>query len=66
MKIGHVFVDCKVVLKLAKITTIGERAEDIFIVKNGYGNALTPEQQVVLKNQILSKLDQLEDTQHDA
>jgi [protein-PII] uridylyltransferase len=64
-KIGHAFVDCKVTLKLAKITTIGERAEDIFIVKNVEGNALTPEQQVALKKQILLKLDQLEDIQHE-
>ena len=65
-KIGHAFVDSNVTLKLAKITTIGERAEDIFIVCNPEGEALSPDQQVDLKKQILLKLDQLEDIQHDA
>ena len=60
-KVGHAFVDKNVTLKLAKIATIGERAEDVFIVTNEQGNALTPEQQVELKKQILYKLDQLED-----
>ena len=60
-KIGHAFVDRNVVLKLAKIATIGERAEDIFIVSNDAGKSLTPEQQTALKKQILFKLDQLED-----
>lgn len=60
-KIGHAFVDTNMTLKLAKIATIGERAEDIFIVSNEAGTALTQEQQVGLKKQILFKLDQLED-----
>jgi len=60
-KVGHAFVDCEVTLKLAKIATIGERAEDIFIVSNDQGRALTPEQQVALKHRIHTKLDQLED-----
>ncbi|MBU3022117.1 [protein-PII] uridylyltransferase [Aestuariibacter sp. A3R04] len=60
-KIGHAFVDEQAVLKLAKIATIGERAEDIFIVSNDAGKALTHEQQVSLKKRILFKLDQLED-----
>ncbi|MDM7860217.1 [protein-PII] uridylyltransferase [Alteromonas sp. ASW11-36] len=65
-KIGHAFVDTNVTLKLAKISTIGERAEDIFIVTNEAGTALSPAQQVQLKQAILNKLDQLEDIQHDA
>ena len=60
-KIGHAFVDTNMTLKLAKIATIGERAEDIFIVSNEAGKALTQEQQVNLKKRILFKLDQLED-----
>ena len=60
-KIGHAFVDTNMTLKLAKIATIGERAEDIFIVSNDAGIALTQEQQVNLKKRILFKLDQLED-----
>jgi [protein-PII] uridylyltransferase len=60
-KLGHAFVDCNLTLKLAKIATIGERAEDVFIVSNEQGKALTPEEQSKLKKQILFKLDQLED-----
>ncbi|MEW9797643.1 [protein-PII] uridylyltransferase [Alteromonas sp. CYL-A6] len=60
-KVGHAFVDMNVTLKLAKISTIGERAEDIFIVSNDAGLALTQDEQVALKKQILFKLDQLED-----
>lgn len=60
-KVGHAFVDCNLTLKLAKIATIGERAEDVFIVSNAEGKALTHEQQVALKKQILLKLNQLED-----
>ena len=64
-KIGHAFVAANVTLKLAKITTIGERAEDIFIINNSDGEALSPNQQVALRKQLLLKLDQLEDIQHD-
>ena len=60
-KIGHAFVDCNLTLRLAKISTIGERAEDIFIVSNSEGHALTQDQQIELKKRILFKLDQLED-----
>lgn len=60
-KIGHAFVDCMMTLRLAKISTIGERAEDVFIVTNAMGTALTPQEQVKLKQHILVKLDQLED-----
>ncbi|AXR05668.1 [protein-PII] uridylyltransferase [Salinimonas sediminis] len=60
-KVGHAFVDKNVTLKLAKIATIGERAEDVFIVTNDEGKALTQDQQVGLKKRILYKLDQLED-----
>ncbi|GGF83972.1 [protein-PII] uridylyltransferase [Alteromonas lipolytica] len=60
-KVGHAFVDCNLTLKLAKIATIGERAEDVFIVSNEHGKALTQEEQTTLKKRILFKLDQLED-----
>jgi [protein-PII] uridylyltransferase len=59
-KIGHLFVDLKLTLKLAKISTIGERAEDVFIVSNEEGKALTQDQEITLKKQITLKLDQPE------
>ncbi|MFC4700031.1 [protein-PII] uridylyltransferase [Glaciecola siphonariae] len=59
-RIGHLFVDLNITLKMAKIATIGERAEDVFIVCNDQGKALTQAQQVLLKKQIIMKLDQPE------
>ena len=59
-KIGHLFVDLNLTLKLAKISTIGERAEDIFIISNDEGKALTQDQEITLKKQINLKLDQPE------
>jgi [protein-PII] uridylyltransferase len=47
---------------MAKITTIGERAEDVFIVCNSQGKALTQEQQVLISKLIKSKIDQLEES----
>ena len=60
-KIGHALVDQNLTLKLAKVSTIGERAEDVFIVENAKGKALTQEEQVALKQQLHFKLEQLED-----
>lgn len=57
-RIGHVFVDTNLTLKMAKITTIGERAEDVFIVSNNEGKALTQEQQVEIRKQLKLKTDQ--------
>lgn len=59
-KIGHLFVDLRLTLKLAKISTIGERAEDVFIVSNEAGKALTQDQEITLKKQITLTLDQPE------
>jgi [protein-PII] uridylyltransferase len=59
-RVGHLFVDLNITLKMAKITTIGERAEDVFIVSNSDGKALTQEQQVLISKQIKLKLDQPE------
>ena len=56
-KLGHLFVSLKLSLKMAKITTIGERAEDLFIICNDQGKALTTEQQVLLKKRLAEALD---------
>ncbi|MFT6269355.1 MAG: [protein-PII] uridylyltransferase [Alphaproteobacteria bacterium] len=60
-RIGHLFVDTNITLKMAKITTIGERAEDVFIVCNSDSKALTQEQQVLVRKLITSKIDQPEE-----
>ena len=55
-KLGHVFVEQELSLKMAKITTIGERAEDLFIISTASGQSLSNEQQVELKRKISEKL----------
>lgn len=58
--IGHLFVDLGITLKMAKIATIGERAEDVFIISNKDGGNLTQEQKVQLRKQIKLTLEQSE------
>ncbi|MCC2618162.1 [protein-PII] uridylyltransferase [Aestuariibacter halophilus] len=57
-KIGHLFVALNLNLHMAKISTIGERAEDLFIISNADDQALTTEQQVELKQRLTTLLDQ--------
>ncbi len=51
-KLGHIFVEHGLSLKMAKITTIGERAEDLFILSNRDGKALASQEQVQLMRRI--------------
>lgn len=55
-KIAHTFVEQNLTLRVAKITTIGERVEDLFIVSNKDGTALTPNEQVELKKELIERL----------
>jgi len=55
--IGRVFVTLNISLHMAKISTIGERAEDTFILTNESGKVLTTEQELELKRQLTSTLD---------
>ncbi|GAC14354.1 [protein-PII] uridylyltransferase [Aliiglaciecola lipolytica] len=57
-KVGHLFVELNFTLHMAKISTIGERAEDLFIIANEQEHALTTEQQVQLKKRLIQLLDQ--------
>ncbi|WP_372883217.1 [protein-PII] uridylyltransferase [Psychromonas sp.] len=54
--IGEIFRFSGMVLDTAKITTIGERAEDLFIISTEEGNALTEQQEENLKAQLISEL----------
>lgn len=54
--IGTVFVDHGLVLDTAKISTIGERAEDLFIVSTADGDSLTAEQEDSLKASLIAEL----------
>lgn len=56
--VGHLFVELGFVLHMAKISTIGERAEDLFILSNANESALTQDQQVELKKRLTQLLDQ--------
>ncbi|WP_417346094.1 [protein-PII] uridylyltransferase [Ferrimonas sp.] len=44
-RIGQVVDQCGLIVHSAKITTVGEKAEDLFMLANPDGAALTPEQQ---------------------
>jgi [protein-PII] uridylyltransferase len=54
--IGEVFRYSGLMLDTAKITTIGERAEDLFIVSTAEGNALTEQQEENLKENLIREL----------
>jgi len=54
--IGEVFKDSGLMLDTAKITTIGERAEDLFIVSTEDGDALTEQQEQNLKANLIAEL----------
>ncbi len=54
--IGHIFNANHLTLDIAKITTIGERAEDLFIVSTHDGEALNVEQKKLLKNDLMKEL----------
>lgn len=43
-QIGHIFVMRNVIIETAKITTVGERAEDVFYITDANGNMLSQEQ----------------------
>ena len=54
--IGEVFRYSGLMLDTAKITTIGERAEDLFIVSTMEGDALTEQQEENLKANLIHEL----------
>ncbi|XOV79134.1 MAG: bifunctional uridylyltransferase/uridylyl-removing protein GlnD [Aestuariibacter sp.] len=56
-RLGHLFVELNLSLRMAKITTIGERAEDLFILSNDQNQCLTQSQEVELKKRLTETLD---------
>lgn len=58
--VGSVFANQNLSLQAAKITTIGERAEDFFILINEQGQQLTEEEQILLRNELIDKINQIQ------
>lgn len=56
-RVGSVFARQKISLQAAKITTIGERAEDFFILINEAGTQLTETQQQQLREALITRID---------
>ncbi|MCC4831037.1 bifunctional uridylyltransferase/uridylyl-removing protein GlnD [Shewanella sp. 10N.7] len=57
-KVGDVLYRCDITLLSAKITTIGERAEDFFILQTAQGQALNEAQQTQLSEALSEALTQ--------
>ena len=57
--LGDVFYKNKILLLSAKITTIGERVEDFFIISTTQGTALTLEQQDSLQHALIKAIEKL-------
>ncbi|MGH1469679.1 MAG: [protein-PII] uridylyltransferase [Cellvibrionaceae bacterium] len=58
-RIGRIFMDFSIQLQNAKITTLGERVEDIFFITNNEGNPLSdPNLCRQLQDEICRQLDQ--------
>jgi len=55
-RIGEVLFRCEVRLLAAKITTIGERAEDVFLLQSAEGKQLNETQQMTLREALISAL----------
>ncbi|GIU46995.1 bifunctional uridylyltransferase/uridylyl-removing protein GlnD [Shewanella algidipiscicola] len=55
-KVGDIFYRCQVTLLAAKITTIGERAEDFFMLQTADGKQLDPVQQEELSAALIEAL----------
>ncbi|MGB0893491.1 MAG: bifunctional uridylyltransferase/uridylyl-removing protein GlnD [Parashewanella sp.] len=55
-KVGDVFYKCNVTIVGAKITTIGERVEDFFRVRNHQGGPLDQQHQQMLKKALIDAL----------
>ena len=56
-QIGYVFMMHDVVIETAKITTVGERAEDVFYVTDANGNPLSSQLCDVLLQELTEALD---------
>ena len=51
-KFAKIFIACEITIHSAKITTFGEKAEDVFTISNKDKQALTQEQQQILSQKL--------------
>ncbi|CCN32827.1 (Protein-PII) uridylyltransferase [Vibrio nigripulchritudo SO65] len=58
--VGATFADLNINLHAAKITTIGERAEDLFILTSPKGGPLSEEEQAELKSKLKESVSELQ------
>ncbi|BCL68967.1 (Protein-PII) uridylyltransferase [Vibrio nigripulchritudo SFn27] len=58
--VGATFADLNINLHAAKITTIGERAEDLFILTSPNGGPLSEEEQAELKSKLKESVSELQ------
>jgi len=51
-----VFAQCEINIHAAKITTIGERAEDFFMISTREDQALSADEQAILRRVLVEQL----------
>jgi len=55
---GNALLKQNVFIRMAKIVTVGERAEDVFYITDNHGNMLSAEQQEMLRKELVRAIDE--------
>jgi [protein-PII] uridylyltransferase len=55
---GNALLKQNVFIRMAKIVTVGERAEDVFYITDNHGNMLSAEQQELLRKELVKAIDE--------